>query len=60
MRPSPCPMVENCWRGEPATTSKTPAHGTPSATFRSFAPRWSSKCQTSATARRTRNLSAAR
>eukprot|EP00969_Alexandrium_andersonii_P173583 7674087-Alexandrium_andersonii.AAC.1 len=38
-RPSPRPMVENCWQGDPATTSRMPPHGTLSTTFRSLAPR---------------------
>eukprot|EP00969_Alexandrium_andersonii_P247510 10937226-Alexandrium_andersonii.AAC.1 len=60
MRPSPRPMVGNCWQGDPATTSRTPPHGTLSTTFRSLAPRWANRCQTFAAARLTRSLSAAR
>eukprot|EP00969_Alexandrium_andersonii_P356425 15446520-Alexandrium_andersonii.AAC.1 len=39
MRPSPRPMVENCWQGDPATTSRMPPHGALSTTLRSLAPR---------------------
>eukprot|EP00969_Alexandrium_andersonii_P189071 8353929-Alexandrium_andersonii.AAC.1 len=53
MRPSPRPMVENCWHGDPATTSSMPPQGTLSTTLRNLHPRSAKRCQTSAAARLT-------